>query len=522
MPKLLHEFIINSAKQYPQHVALRHKNDNLDYESLTKEISTIGHGLLNSGISAGDRIGVYLPKRFETVISFFAASYAGVVFVPINPLLKPAQVGYILNDCNIRMLITSNDRLKQLKDVLENCKDLSFVIDANDKADKDEPTHYKIEYWQDLKTPKSTSAHPRKDTDIAAILYTSGSTGKPKGVVLSHKNMIIGAQSVAQYLKNTANDNLLAVLPFSFDYGLSQLTTAFSVGASVTLMDYLLPRDVINAINKYNITGLAGVPSLWNQLADLKWENASTLRYISNSGGAMPASTLSKLQTLLPSTDIYLMYGLTEAFRSTYLNPLKINKKPGSIGKAIPNAEIMVIREDGGACNPNEPGQLVHCGPLVALGYWNAPEKTAETFKPAPFQQENSTQTEIAVWSGDKVKQDEDGYLYFISRDDDMIKTSGYRVSPTEIEEVIYASGLVTEAVALGIPHPIIGQAITIIATHSHGENKEKLFEVCKKQLPNFMQPAHIEFITSMPKNPNGKIDRTYLTLQFNDLFTNG
>jgi len=522
MPKLLHQLIVNSARKYPQNIALRFKDNTLDYESLTKEISTIGHGFLNSGISVGDRIAIYLPKRFETVISFFAASYAGVVFVPINPLLKPAQVAYILKDCNVRILISSDDRLKKIKDTLENCNDLNLVIDVNNKVIKDESSHYMTEHWQDLKISKSIPAHSRKDTDIAAILYTSGSTGKPKGVVLSHKNLILGAQSVAQYLKNTADDNLLAVLPFSFDYGLSQLTTAFYVSACVTLMDYLLPRDVINAINKYNITGLAGVPSMWNQLANLKWEKDISLRYISNSGGALPTSTLNKLQTALPNIDIYLMYGLTEAFRSTYLDPKDINKKPGSIGKAIPNAEVIVVRKDGSICDANEAGELVHCGPLVSLGYWNAPVKTAEIFKPAPFQQENTTQAEIAVWSGDKVKRDEEGYLFFISRDDDMIKTSGYRVSPTEIEEVIYASGLVSEAVAIGIPHPIIGQAITIIATQTNEKNKEDLLAECKKQLPNFMHPAHIEFITSMPKNPNGKIDRVQLTLQFNDLFTNG
>ena len=523
MPKLLHQLIVKSATQYPQNIALSFKNKTIDYESLANEISIIGHGFLNNGISAGDRIAIYLPKGFETVISFFAASYVGAVFAPINPLLKPAQVAYILKDCNVRILITSNDRLNKLNNILENCDDLNLVIDINNKAIKDNSSsHFKTKHWQDLKITDPRTTHTRNETDIAAILYTSGSTGKPKGVVLSHKNIVLGAQSVVQYLKNTADDNILAVLPFSFDYGFSQLTTAFYVGANITLMDYLLPRDVINAINKFQITGLAGVPSMWNQLANLNWDQVTSLRYVCNSGGALPSSTLSKLQTLLSNTDIYLMYGLTEAFRSTYLDPKDINEKPGSIGKAIPNAEVIVVRENGSVCDANEPGELVHCGPLVSLGYWNSPDRTAEIFKPAPLQKNNTTQDEIAVWSGDKVKRDEDGYLFFISRNDDMIKTSGYRVSPMEIEEVIYASGLVSEAVAIGIPHPVIGQAIAIIATQKNKITKEDLLAVCKKQLPNFMHPTHIEFLTSLPKNPNGKIDRVQLSLQFGDLFSNG
>jgi len=522
MSTLLHQLIFNSATKFPHNIALRSKSDTVDYKSLMNEVTTIGHGFLNSGISEGDRIAVYLPKRFEAVISFFAASYAGIVFVPINPLLKPAQVAYILKDCNVQILISSDDRLRNLKDTLDNCHDLYLVIDVDNKAKNDEMSHYKLEQWQNIKTSKAIPAYARKEMDIIAILYTSGSTGGPKGVVLSHKNLILGAESVAQYLKNTVDDNLLAVLPFSFDYGLSQLTTAFYVGACVTLMDYLLPRDVINTIDKYKITGLAGVPTMWNQLANLEWEKGNSLRYISNSGGTLPSSTLSKLRALIPNTEIYLMYGLTEAFRSTYLDPKDINKKPSSIGKAIPNAEIFVVRNDGSICDVDEPGELVHCGPLVSLGYWNKPEKMAKTFKPAPSQQENTTECAIAVWSGDKVKRDKEGCLYFISREDEMIKTSSYRVSPTEIEDVVYASGLVTEAVAIGVSHPDIGQAIVLIATQANQVTKEDLLSACKQNLPTFMLPAHIEFVEEMPKNSNGKIDRISLASQFSDIFASG
>jgi acyl-CoA ligase (AMP-forming) (exosortase A-associated) len=361
------------------------------------------------------------------------------------------------------------------------------------------------------------------DIDIATILYTSGSTGKPKGVVLSHRNVVAGAHSVAQYLENTQSDRLLAVLPFSFDYGLSQLSTAFLMGASVVLFEYLLPRDVIKVVAKERITGLAGVPPLWVQLAQLPWpeEVVKNLRYITNSGGTMPNVTLKMLRFALPNTKVYLMYGLTEAFRSTYLHPDEVDKRSDSIGKAIPNTEILVVREDGTPCAPGEPGELVHRGSLVALGYWNDPQKTAERFRPVPNQKMGVVLPEIAVWSGDTVRMDAEGYLYFVARQDDMIKTSGYRVSPTEVEEVVYETGLVAEASSIGVPHPVLGQAIVVVAVPKLAgkQESERLIEKCKQQLPNFMVPLKIEWRTHLPLSPNGKIDRKSLSVELEDLF---
>ena len=358
---------------------------------------------------------------------------------------------------------------------------------------------------------------------MAAILYTSGSTGKPKGVVLSHRNMITGAHSVADYLANQATDRILAILPLSFDYGLSQLTTAFAVGASVILMDYLLPRDVITTVVREKVTGLAAVPPMWVQLAQLEWPNAAaeSLRYFTNSGGAMPRATLAALRRALPNTIPFLMYGLTEAFRSTYLPPEEIDQRPDSIGKAIPNAEILIVRENGTPCEPDEPGELVHRGSLVAQGYWNDPAKTAERFRPVPGQDPGLPLVEMAVWSGDTVRADQEGFLYFIGRKDDMIKTSGYRVSPSEIEDVLYGSGRIAEAAALGIPHPALGQAVVaVIKLLEQGLNESELINHCKQHLPNFMVPLQI--ITrqaDLPRNPNGKIDRKALAAELCDLF---
>jgi acyl-CoA ligase (AMP-forming) (exosortase A-associated) len=335
--------------------------------------------------------------------------------------------------------------------------------------------------------------------------------------------MVTGAHSVAEYLENDASDRLLAVLPFSFDYGFSQLTTAFYVGASVVLLDHLFARDVISTIAREKVTGLAAVPPLWSQLADLQWpdEAKQSLRYITNSGGAMPGATLQKLRASLPNTKPFLMYGLTEAFRSTYLPPSEIDRRPGSMGKAIPNAEILVVRPDGSPCAPNEPGELVHRGSLVALGYWNDPAKTDERYKPVPNQNPGLVLTEMAVWSGDTVRKDEDGFLYFIGRRDEMIKTSGYRVSPSEIEEVIFATGMVADAAAVGVSHPTLGHAIVVVAAVAPNlkPDTDALLNECKKQLPAFMVPARIEWRDALPRNPNGKYDRPRLASELKDLF---
>jgi acyl-CoA ligase (AMP-forming) (exosortase A-associated) len=336
--------------------------------------------------------------------------------------------------------------------------------------------------------------------------------------------MVAGARSVAQYLENSENDRILSALPLSFDAGFSQLTTAFHAGASVALINYLVPRDIITAVRQERITGLTAVPPLWIQLAQLEWPESAqvSLRYIANTGGRMPKATLNLLRVALPKTRVFLMYGLTESFRSTYLPPSELDRRPDSIGKAIPNAEVLVVREDGSHCKPGEPGELVHRGALVSLGYWNDPQKTAERFKPAPGQPKGLVMPEIAVWSGDSVRMDEEGFLYFISRRDEMIKTSGYRVSPTEVEEVIYATGLVGEAAALGIPHPVLGQAIVVVATTRDGTrlDAEQLLAQCRQQLPAFMVPARVTVREgSLPRNPNGKIDRKLMAKEMQDLF---
>jgi acyl-CoA ligase (AMP-forming) (exosortase A-associated) len=462
-------------------------------------------------------VAVYLEKRLETVCAIFAASAAGAVFVPVNPLLRAGQVGHVLADCEARVLVTSADRLVTLQQEVADTKSLGHVVLAGDAPDPaDLPHRVPVSGWPAVRAgaaPADPAGSGGVDSDLAAILYTSGSTGLPKGVVLSHRNLLAGAESVAHYLGNRADDVILAVLPLSFDAGLSQLTTGFCAAAQVVLMNYLLPRDVVRLCARHRVTGLTCVPPLWIQLAEQSWPVAATahLRYFANTGGRLPRATLDRLRQTFPAAAPYLMYGLTEAFRSTYLDPAEVDRRPDSIGKAIPNAEILVVRPDGSPCEAGEEGELVHRGPLVAMGYWNDPERTAARFRPVPAAPAGLCVSEPAVWSGDRVVRDPEGFLYFVGRMDEMIKTSGYRVSPTEIEEAAYDTGLVRDAVALGMPDPRLGQHVVLVVTAAGPVPlaPERLRAELRTRLPRYMLPKEVIVRASLPRSPNGKFDRT-------------
>ncbi|OWQ93055.1 acyl-CoA ligase (AMP-forming), exosortase A system-associated [Roseateles aquatilis] len=519
---LLPHLIWHSADRDPAAPALRDGARALDYAELAAQVRALASGLLSLGLARAERVGIYLDKRLETVVASFAAPAAGGVFVPINPILKAEQVGFIVRDCEVRVLITSRDRFASLQPVLAQCPSIRHVV-LVDPAPDAEPAGW-VRY-SDLLDAPARAAHRVIDTDMVAILYTSGSTGRPKGVVLSHRNMVAGAKSVASYLGNRPDDRLLAALPLSFDAGFSQLTTAFHAGASVSLLNYLMPRDVLKALERDCITGLTAVPPLYIQLAQLEWPAAidARLRYFANTGGRMPRETLGLLRQRVPSAKPFLMYGLTEAFRSTYLPPEEVDRRPDSIGKAIPNAEILVLREDGTPCAPDEPGELVHRGALVGMGYWNDAEKTAERYKLLPAgaagREAGLQLPEYAVFSGDNVRMDAEGFLYFIGRRDEMIKTSGYRVSPTEVEEILYTTQLVGECVAFGVDHATLGQSIQVIATPPAGADAldaAALLAACRARMPAYMVPAgFVEKAGPLPRNPNGKIDRKLLSTEW-------
>jgi acyl-CoA ligase (AMP-forming) (exosortase A-associated) len=516
MRSQLHHILAETAARRPDGPALTFKDTTLTYRELWDRSAALGAGLQGLGLGRGHRVAIYLDKRLETVVSVFAASIAGGVFVPVNPLLRPHQVGHIVDDCGARVLVTSADRFDQLEDQLADCKSIERVVLVGDSRRARPEARYEIVEWSAVASGGAAPAEVGAvDLDMTAILYTSGSTGRPKGVVLSHRNLIVGAESVSQYLGNEEHDVILAALPLSFDAGLSQLTTAFSSGAHVVLMNYLLPVDIVRLCAKHRITGLTCVPPLWIQLAEQRWtpEASESLRYLANTGGRMPKATLDRLRAIFPQAAPFLMYGLTEAFRSTYLDPAEVDRRPDSIGKAIPNAEILVVRADGSPCDPHEEGELVHRGALVAMGYWNDPERTAERFRPAPNREDGLCTTELAVFSGDIVTRDDEGFLYFVGRKDDMIKTSGYRVAPTEIEEVAYGTGLVHDAVALGVGDDRIGQAVVLVVTPKADTGFEPgvLLDELRGQLPLYMVPREIVVRPDLPRSPNGKFDRNLL-----------
>jgi acyl-CoA ligase (AMP-forming) (exosortase A-associated) len=474
----------------PGDVALIDKQGELDFAGLEAAVGALAGWLRVQGLAKGDRVASWLNKTRLACLMPLAAARAGFVHVPVNPLLKRAQVAHILADSGASLLIAGKARLGSLED-----GDLSSECPAVDE--------HNVPLDGDGLPPSDADAD-----DLAAILYTSGSTGRPKGVMLSHANMWLGAVSVAHYLDIKPTDRTLCLLPFSFDYGQNQLLSSWYAGASAIPFDYLMARDVTKAIGRHDATILAGVPPLWVQLTEIDWpeEIAGKLRILTNSGGKMPVPLVSALRKCFPNAALHSMYGLTEAFRSTTLDPVLIDTMPESIGQAIPFAEIMVVTPQGQEADAEEPGELVHAGPLVALGYWQDPERTALRFKPAPG---FSHYGGMAVWSGDTVVRDAQGYLRFVGRDDAMIKSAGNRISPSELEDAAIESGITSEACAFGVPDERLGQAILLVVRGEGGEADVALKRYLKAELPNFMQPREVIWQSKLPRNPNGKLDRT-------------
>ena len=468
-------------------VAVIDRAGTLDFDGLERMTGEVAAWLAAQGYAPGARVASWLPKTRLACVLPMAAPRAGLVHVPINPMLKRAQVGYILADSGAAALLTQAGR----RDTLES---------------GDIPADCAVF----LEDEMSGQGHlPPSDSDPetrAAILYTSGSTGRPKGVMLSHANLWLGAISVAHYLALTPDDRVLGVLPLSFDYGQNQLFSTWAAGASYAPLDYLTARDVVKAVERVGATTLAGVPPLWVQLLEAEWPDAaaSRLRRLTNSGGALTAPLVAGLRARFAQADLYPMYGLTEAFRSTYLAPALVAAHPDSIGRAIPFAEVMIVRPDGSQAAAGEPGELVHAGPLVAQGYWRDAERTAQRFRPAPAW---STSGGMAVWSGDTAVIDDEGLLRFVGRDDEMIKSAGNRISPTEIEEAVVAGGETVEAVALGVPDPRLGQAIVVVA-RGDGAREADLRARLRRDLPSFQQPTRYEWCAELPRNANGKLDR--------------
>lgn len=513
MDFLIWHLLRDSALQTPDKEALVHGQERLSYHHVARKTAGLAMGLLASGLQRGDRIGIYLEASVPQVISIFGISQAGGVYVPINSLLRPEQVMHIARDCGMKALITTPAKLAVLEEILPQIPSLEFLV-VTGKGDVP-PMTLPVRLFEQLCETDPPPIWNGKgiDKDLAAILYTSGSTGRPKGVMLSHANVVAGSRIVSTYLEITNGDRILAVLPFSFDAGMNQLMTAFEKGTTLVLINFTFAREIVQALLKERITGLAGVPTLWSLLAQpssaLNKQPLSHLRYITNTGGAMPQAVLKLLRQALPATKIFLMYGLTEAFRSTYLSPEELDRRPTSMGKAIPDTEILVLNDSGELCKPGEVGELVHRGPTVSLGYWNRPEDTARALRPNPLLPKEMGDCERVCYSGDLVRMDEEGFLFFVGRRDTMIKSSGFRISPTEVEEVLFQTGKLRGAAVIGVPDEVLGQTIKAFVVSRDGEppDTEELLAHCAEKMPHYMVPKVVEVLSELPKTSSGKVD---------------
>ncbi|WP_439615226.1 AMP-binding protein [Shinella sp.] len=502
-PVLLHHLLAPHAQS--DRPALIDGARELDYRGMNERVERFAAALAGAGLERGDRAAIFLPRGIEECVAIFAVSRAMGVFVPINALLRGQQISHIVADCAAKVVITNRTLAPMVAECLQGVAEARILL-VEDMAEADAAG-----------SPRDVNI----GEDLAAILYTSGSTGRPKGVMLSHRNLLAGARIVRTYLGITPDERILSVLPLSFDYGLNQLLTSVEQGALTVILTFRFGDDIVKALRDHRITALAGVPTIWAILTKasplLPKTELPHLRYITNSGGAVPSQTVANLRRMLPHTNVFLMYGLTEAFRSTYLPPEELDRRPTSIGKAIPECEIFIVKEDGTRAKAGEPGILVHRGPTVSLGYWNRPEDTARVLKQNPFRTKDQG-GDIVCYSGDLAVEDEDGFFSFIGRNDAMIKSSGYRISPSEVEEVIMATGRFRQVAVIGLPDDFAGQKVHAVAVALEPNTAvAPVLQTVASTLAAYMAPRDLELVENLPITPNGKVDYRQLVRERTD-----
>lgn len=501
----LYRLLADNLPDRANKIALIDAKRQASYAEVAAEAGRVAGWLTAAGIGPGDRVIVHLRKGIDEVTAMFGAWMIGAVVVNVNHQWTAAQMAYVAGDCRATATILATSALKGLAtDPLPET--VRHLLVRGRAAGL--PSGATL--WDDLPTGEAVEHVPDPGA-LAAIIYTSGSTGSPKGVMLSHRNIRIGAISVSDYLGLAEDDRLLSVLPYSFDAGLNQLTDAFLLGATVIHQPVSMPSEVIRMAVEHGATTIAGVPPLWNQVVRFLADSGTAmpaLRRVTNTGGKIPPNILELMPKVFPGVDIYLMYGLTEAFRSTYLLPSKFAQKMGSIGRGIPNAQIFVVKHGEGLAGPGEQGELVHGGPLVSMGYWERPELTSEKIRVLPELLAHLGDDPV-VCSGDLVRVDEDGDLWFVSRMDDMIKTQGFRLSPTEVEDILCQSGIVTDVVAFGVEDDDAGQVVHVAACMIGDDDVSALLSHCRRSMAHYMVPRHIyAWPGAMPRTASGKLDR--------------
>ncbi|MEA3373405.1 MAG: AMP-binding protein [Campylobacterota bacterium] len=490
-----------AAQTEPEKIGLIHGTERYSYAELLSKVNQIAHYLTTIGLKKGSRIGIYSNKSTQSVIAILAVLSTEYVFVPITRLLKPEQVKHIIDDCGIECLITDKAKIESIKAIDFKAKIISY--EATDESDVSFEEIYKC-YTGEIESEI-------KGHDNAAITYSFGSTGNPKGIVIDHRALIDGARIVSKYLDIKSDDVISGILSFNLDYGLNQIFTTLYKKATLAIHKFVLPSDFFTHLINDKITVLPLMPIHITQMFDEdphripQPEHFKNLRTITSSGGNITPLMIKNITTHFQDASFYSMHGLTEAFRSAYLDPGQIHIRPNSIGKAIPDVELYIVNEAGEACKPREVGELIHRGACIYKGYWNAPEETAQRFKSIGIldkviHPEGQLTDEIVIASGDYVYADEEGYIYFVSRKDDMIKTQGFRVSPHEIESVVYANiQAITECAVFSVPNEEIEEEIVMVyGAKSELARNEILFEL-KKHLPNYMLPEQIIYKKSMP-----------------------
>jgi amino acid adenylation domain-containing protein len=504
---LVHEFLTRSASLFPKKTALVCGSRRLTYAELDQMSDRLGNALALSGVGRGDRVGIHLHNTVEAVVGIFAVLKAGGVFVFINASTKFEKLTYILNNCRAKAVLLEA-RPGDPLDLLATVPSLALGVLCGPKRDARDA---RLQHFDDIQIDAPATPLPiiNIDLDLACLIYTSGSTGEPKGVMSDHSNVDFASTSILTYLEGRADDIVLSVLPLSFDYGLYQLLMAFKVGATLVLeRSFMYPALILQRIQEEHPTGFPGVPTVFAMLLqmDLGAFDLSSLRYITNTAAALSPSKILEIQAAFPGVTLYSMYGLTETKRTLYLPPSQLATRPGSVGIPIPGTEAWIEDESGRRLGPGETGELVVRGRHVMRGYWESPEATAQRFRPGPIPGER------LCYSGDLFRLDVEGFFYFISRRDDIIKCRGEKVAPKEVENVLHMLPGVT-AVVVGVPDPTAGEVVkAFIVANGAPLTESQVILHCRAHLEDFMVPKYVEFRNELPMTSSGKISKLGLT----------
>jgi amino acid adenylation domain-containing protein len=512
------EFLERSADARSEKVALICGSRRLTYGEIEALSNQLARAMIELGLQRWDRVAVYANNSVETVVAIFAILKASGVFLLINPTTKQDKLAYILNNCRATILITSEKLLPTVNAAAMEIPYLCGIIVSGaptGPATGRFEGKYVVSMSAALKG-QSSERPPRRniDIDLAALIYTSGSTGRPKGVMVTHLNIVSAATSITTYLENTPEDIIINVLPLSFDYGLYQLLMAFKIGGTLVLEpSFTYPRAILDTIAREHVTGFPIVPTICSILLQMElgiYYSFPELRYLTNTAAALPVEHIRKLRRAFPNVKLYSMYGLTECKRVSYLPPNQLDIRPGSVGRGMPNEEVYVVDEDGNRVGPGVVGELVVRGANVMKGYWELPEETDKVLRPGPFPNEK------VLYTGDLFRTDDEGYLYMVGRKDDIIKTRGEKVSPREVENVLYSHPKIAEAAVVGVPDIVLGNAICAFVSLKTGETLTELDVrgFCVDRLEDFMVPKIVQFRDSLPKSANGKIAKKELTLK--------